>query len=392
MERKIFVGIDISKEKFDACGMDDCGQEVIENTTYTQDLEGYGKFLGTIETLSKMLKARLVFGLESTGIYHVPLYDYLRQHGYTVRIFNGLELRGLRKSQIRKTVTDKISARLLANHLRMCLDVEKESPVPMELRNLTELVGVRERLIKKQTAIKNQLRRDLDLLFPGFTNVFEDILCKSCVELLKHAVTPKEIEKMDLEELYKYVSKKKALQLKNVARKSKSADYVERTLRFDILSLIRQAECISAEIGYAEKAIEEEYQKLEHPVKSIPGVGPITGSTIIAKLGDISKFLDGSKIAAFAGLDVVIKQTGKSRVEMHISKRGDSELRKALFLAAFVGTRCNPVLKPIYQKKIAQGKAHKDAVIVCARKLCDIIHSVWRRNKPFTYPYPPPKE
>ncbi|MEW6070279.1 MAG: IS110 family transposase [Candidatus Thermoplasmatota archaeon] len=386
MERKISIGIDISKEKFDACGMDNDGREVLENTTYRQDLEGYGKFLGTAETLSKMLKARLVFGMESTGIYHVPLYDYLRQRGYTVRIFNGLELRGLRKSRIRKTITDKISARLLANYLRMCLDVEKESPVPMELRNLVELVGIRERLVKKQTAIKNQLRRDVDLLFPGFTNVFEDILCKSCVELLKHAVTPREIEEMNLEELYRYVSKRKALQLKNVARKSKSADYVEKTLRFDILSLIRQAECISAEINYAEKMIQEEYQKLDHPIKSIPGVGPITGSTIIAKLGDISKFFDGSKIAAFAGLDVVIKQTGKSKVERHISKRGDSGLRTALYLAAFVGTRCNPVLKPFYEKKIAEGKTQREAVIACARKLCDIIHSVWRRNKPFTYP------
>ena len=254
------------------------------------------------------------------------------------------------------------------------------------LAGILELCRIKERLTKKATRIKNQLIRDLDLIFPGFTSIFSDIWCKSCLTLLEHVCTPKEIINTAKETLKKYVSEKHAIKLKKVAGVAVSASNFDRSVIFEIRSLCRQTRCIQSETALVEKEIEKEYTEIKTPLQSIPCIGPITGPIILTGLGDIKNFDHPKKIIAFAGIDPVIKESGKSRKECKISKRGSASLRWALYQAAFVGTRCNPVLKAYYEKKKVEGKEHRDAVICCARKLCYIIYSVLKNNKEFYIP------
>jgi transposase len=386
MLNEIFVGIDTSKEYVDVAVIDTKGQELMATKRYNQDLECYETLFKDVNKISHMTKGNVVIGMESTGVYHVPLYDFFAGKGLHVRIFNGLEIRGLRKTRIRKTKTDKIDAKLIANALRYCYELEKKSPVPNELRNLREFCRIRDRLIKKRTTIKNQLVRDLDLIFPGLTNLFDNKLGKKFMKLLAHACTPGDIQRMPIEILRKYISESKAERIKEIADNSQGAVDLDKAICFEIKSLVRQGRCIIQEVGRVEKAIEKEFNKISSPIKSIPGIGSITGAVIHAEIGDIRNFDNPKKIVGFAGLDPVIKESGKSKIRCRISKRGSTQLRWALYNAAFTGTRFNPVLKAYYEKKMTEGKHHNDAVVCCARKLCCIIYSVLKNNKPFYVP------
>jgi len=303
----VYVGIDTSKDFFDGATVDIRGSELMETTRYKQDINGFQEFYDNIKEICKITKSSLLIGIESTGIYHLPLYDFLVSKGYQVRVFNGLEIRGLRKTRIRKTRTDKIDAKLIANALRYCFEPEKKCPVPNELRNLREFCRIRFRLKVKRIRVKVQLVRDLDLIFPGFSNLFREKLSARLTKLLKHACTPKEIQKMSIEDLRKYVPETKAIQIKELANKSKGATNLDKAIKFEIKSLIREGKLIENEMQKVENKIERELNKTIHPVRTIIGIGPVTSAIIIAELGDINKFNGPNKIVAFAGIDPVIK-------------------------------------------------------------------------------------
>lgn len=386
MVNQVYVGIDTSKDFFDSSAIDIRGSELMETTRYNQDITGFQEFYEKVKEICNVTKSSLLIGIESTGIYHVPLYDFLVRRGCQVRVFNGLEIRGLRKTRIRKTKTDKIDAKLIANALRYCYEPDKKCPLPIELRNLREFCRIRYRLKVKRIRIKVQLVRDLDLIFPGFSNLFREKLSNRLATLLKHACTPKEIQKMSIEELQKYVPKTKAIQIKELADKSKGATNLDRAIKFEIKSLIREGKLIENEMQKVENKIERELNKTIHPVRTIIGIGPVTSAIIITELGDINKFNSPKKVVAFAGIDPVIKESGKSRYGFRISKRGSKRLREALFQAAFTGSTLNPVIREYYKRKRSEGKTHKNATICCARKLCHIIYAVWKNNKPFYIP------
>ncbi|MDI6916196.1 MAG: IS110 family transposase [Thermoplasmatales archaeon] len=386
MGNMVYVGIDTGKETFSACALNIEGTELMTPTKYEHGREEYRKFLGNAKAIASVTGGRLLFGIESTGIYHVPLYDYLTKRNYQVRVFNGLELSGMRKSRIRKTKTDAIDARLIAGYLLMCFDKDKRSPLPLELRNLREFCRIKKRLTRNLTRIKNQLIRDLDLIFPGFTGIFSDMLGKSCLELLEEACTPKEIIGMSKEKLRKYVSEKHAVKLKIAAAKTTSVSSFDESVVFEIGSLCRQARCLLDELSGVKKEIDSEYSQIKTPLQSIPCIGPGTGPVILAEIGDVKNFDHPKRIVGFAGIDPVIKESGKSRKECRISKRGSASLRCALYQAAFAGITCNPVIKAFYRKKRSEGKTHRDAVVCCARKLCYIIYSVLSNNRVFYVP------
>ena len=119
---------------------------------------------------------------------------------------------------------------------------------------------------------------------------------------------------------------------------------------------------------------------------SIPGIGPVTGSVILGKICDISRFENAEKLVAFVGMDPVINESGKQRSQRSISKRGDSSLRSAIYQSTLAAVRGNPVISEFYRRKVDGGMPKKKALVAASRKQCHIIWSVWHNNKPFEVP------
>jgi transposase len=90
---------------------------------------------------------------------------------------------------------------------------------------------------------------------------------------------------------------------------------------------------------------------------------------------------------AFAGIDAAVRQSGEFEgTNNRMSKRGSPYLRRALYQAALVastGRNPDPVLRAFYQMKLSEGKHHSVCVGAVSRKLCYIIYSVLKDNRPF---------
>jgi len=114
---------------------------------------------------------------------------------------------------------------------------------------------------------------------------------------------------------------------------------------------------------------------------SVPGIGPVTLRTLIAELPELGR-LDRRKIAALVGVAPINRDSGTMRGRRSIAG-GRPAVRTALFMAALVASRKNPIIAPYYAKLRAAGKTAKQALTACIRKLVVILNAILRDRKPW---------
>lgn len=123
------------------------------------------------------------------------------------------------------------------------------------------------------------------------------------------------------------------------------------------------------------------WREAEDLLSSVPGVGPVTSRSLIAELPELGT-LDRKKIAALAGLAPFTRQSGTWKGKAFIGG-GRTAVRTTLFMAAFVATRFNPVLKAFYQRLLAAGKPKILAIVAVARRLLTILNAILRDRRPW---------
>src|SRR5205823_14261428 len=114
---------------------------------------------------------------------------------------------------------------------------------------------------------------------------------------------------------------------------------------------------------------------------SVPGIGKATLRPLIAELPGLGR-LTRRKIAALVGVAPINRDSGTLRGRRTIAG-GRSAVRAALYMAALVASRRNPVIAPHYAKLRAAGKTGKQALIACIRKLVVILNAILRDRKPW---------
>jgi hypothetical protein len=102
----------------------------------------------------------------------------------------------------------------------------------------------------------------------------------------------------------------------------------------------------------------------------------------------IDRFNSPEKLAAFAGIDPSVKQSGEFiGIKVRMSKRGSPYLRRALFLASVACNLHNSALHAPYEKTF-QGKRHYIALSAIARKLVNIIFKIMKSGEPYVMVMP----
>jgi len=155
------------------------------------------------------------------------------------------------------------------------------------------------------------------------------------------------------------------------------AKKIERHLAF----LERELADIDADIDAGVRA-SPAWRETEELLTSVPGVGPVTARTLIAELPELGQ-LDRRKLAALVGVAPFNRDSGAWRGHRMISG-GRTCLRNALYMAALVATRCNPVIKAAYQRFVARGQPGKVALIACLRRLLTILNAIVRDRQPWS--------
>ena len=120
------------------------------------------------------------------------------------------------------------------------------------------------------------------------------------------------------------------------------------------------------------------WRERDELLQSVPGIGDVVARTLIADLPELGR-LDRKQIAALVGVAPLNRDSGKMRGK-RTTWGGRAKVRCALYMAALVASRRNPVLKAFYQRLVSPGKAKKLALTAVMRKLLTILNAMVRDN------------
>jgi transposase len=328
----MYLGIDIHKRYAQVAVMDDSGEIVEEVRVQNANLGDLAeKYVGA----SAAIEA-------TSNYYHI--YDTLSEY-LDVTVANPGKLNMIANSDKK---TDRVDAKELARMVR--LDSVPESYVPTdEWREARVLVRGRQSLVESRTKYANKIH---DLVADhGITEDVEPMRVKGR-EILRDLSIP-----------------------------SPWNGVLESYL--DVI------ETLTEEIKALEQRIEQRAESLEETqlLMTIPGISHYTALTIYAELGKVSRF-DGDKaVVSFAGLNPVIRESGDSRFEGGISKRGSGRIRWLLVQAAHTAVhRCNDEYLSRFYDRLAGKKTPKEAIVATARKMLVSIYHMLDRKEVYDPP------
>lgn len=322
------VGIDIAKEKFNAClFMYDiasdmgCGTKSVE---FKNTKQGFNQLVKWARK-ECIKEYPLTFLMEPTGVYYEPLAYHLCKIQQTVYIVMPNKARDFCNYEGIKTKTDEMDARCLA--LLGCVN-RKLTPwqppkaIFHELRQMTRFV---EEMQKVRTMFTNHL------------------------EALTHSAEPVSSVVKHYEKLIADIDKLLETNLKNI--KAKIA---------------------------TDKELEEKVER----ICTIKGIGYLTVVTIIAETNGFNLITSRKQLASFAGLDVIARQSGNEDPKHVISKKGNTHIRRVLYWPGISSSRFNPQMKDMYGRICKRNPKVKMIGITAAmRKMLLLTYTLWKNGE-----------
>jgi transposase len=383
------VGIDIGKRNHEATIIDQTGSIIGKAFRFANSFTGFNRLK---ETVKRITGNDVVFGMEATGHYWLALYTHLRKEGFTVHVINAIQSDALRAMYIRQQKNDRRDSFIIADVIRFGRFCET-SVAPTDLFALRELCRHRFYVVDSVSDIKRKVIALLDQVFPEYESLFSDTFGKASLELLSEFTTPEEVLNVDTDKLVEIISIAshgrlgfdKVTEIQSAARNSFGILLATDTIALLIRQYIEQIRFVEKQIGVLDEEIARLLSAFDTQLTSITGIGPTLAAVILSEIGDVKRFDSAAKLAAFAGVDPTMKQSGDftgSRARM--SKRGSPYLRRALWLAATVASFKDPSISIFYRRKRSEGKSHMTALGHVARKMVNIIFAVLRDNSPYS--------
>jgi len=385
-----YVGIDVAKRQHKVSMMKENGDLMSKPFSVSNNREGFE----TLQERLAELEEPVDIGLEATGHYWLALFDYLTRAGYSVHVLNPLQVNAYQRSGIRKRKTDKIDATWIADFVRIGGAHPGPGPdaMPAYLQ-LRQLARFRMSLSDQVGDAKRRILGVLDRIFPEYESLFSSVFIISSRRLLAEAVTPQEYAEFDLDELAQLLKQSsrgrlglsKAQEIQTAARRSIGVTFLADAARVQIGCLLAQMEFLQQQVAEVDAALEQLVQELpDQYLTTIPGIGPVNAAVILGEIGDVQRFASIEKLAAFAGIDPSVYESGQFKAsQAHMSKRGSPHLRHALWLAAGIARQHDPDLRAYYEKRLAEGKPYGVVMGAICRRLLNRIYAVLREQRPY---------
>ncbi|MFC2133841.1 IS110 family transposase [Bacteroidota bacterium] len=360
----MYCGIDVAKNKSQICFLSN-DKKVLSNFEIVHNDEGFHR-------LTKGLSKDSIIGLETTGVYSQTIYYYLKNLSYNVSYINNNRLKNFSDLQYPTIKNDKIDAQMIAeylfhNHKRM---------VVADFNELKDIVRLYVKMTKQLTKYKYMFKSQLNIIFPEIETNYSINITKTIPNLLLLCPSPKELMLTDPNKLLKILKtkvKSNRLNLEfikgvqELAKKSIGVkDYPTKCFQRTIQLMLFYNELIDE--------LKEEMNILidKTPYKSlleISGYATIGVATIIGEIQDIRKFSNHKKFVKYIGLDVTEHQSGTTKKNSYISKKGNNTLRNLFYNLALGSLSRDQELRTFYDKLREKGKHPKKCLTATSRKL-----------------------
>jgi transposase len=333
-----YLGIDVSKSSL-AVALTDRQEKILwSNKSVPNNQVGFKKLVEQIlKHAAKKSEGQdfvIAAGMEATGVYGEQLAHFLHDNNHEGRIvpyvLNPAAVRSYSDACMEINKNDPRDARGIASFLSLAIARGQVSPwrAPSEEEHtLRALSRRREELVHLLTSEKNRL------------------------EKLNNMASPSEEVVKSVEEHIQYLK----AAIANIAEDIDDHIDTHPMLR-------RNAEFL----------------------RSIPGIGEVSTSTVLGEAGDISKFEGVKQFTSFVGITPMEYTSGSSiNKRSMISRRGNTRIRHCLYMATMIAVRINPVLREFYRRLLERGKVKKVALIASMRKLLHLIWGVLKNQRMF---------
>jgi transposase len=314
------VGIDVSKKKLDAALL--AGGK-LKYKVVENTAKGYTELVVWLRKQDVVIED-VHACMESTGVYSEPVALGLVALGLKVSMVNPNLVKGFGQSENIRNKNDRADAGVIARYCATMRPPPWQAPSP-ELRQLRSLTD-------REAALKDMRQQEENRL-EAYTFVNDVAMQAEAQRLI--AIFDEDIKRL----------------------KKDIDDHIDRHP-----DLKRDVDLMT----------------------SIPGLGRVTAAKVISRVGDIRRFTDAKKLAAYLGVTPKQRQSGSSvRGRSTISRMGSGEVRTAMYMPAITAIRYNPLIAAFAERLSANGMAKMAVVVAAMRKLVHQIYGVVCSGQPF---------
>lgn len=397
------VGIDIAKDVHAAQITDFRGRVLTpRHLSFSNTLEGFERLISWIHDVqAKKGLPSLIIGLEPTGHYWFNLANWLLEKGIHVALVNPVTTHRNKENRDNSpSKNDPKDAEVIADVVGRGYYTDY-TPQAEGFERLKVLMNDREYWVKYQISLGNRIIRWIDLYFPEFRQVFQDWTVDRSIASLRQFPLPSDLHGMEADEVIEgwrkqgmrraggVSGKAKAVHLIMVAKCSIGDIRAQEEARRDLRRLLDHYENLTKQL----EEIQQEITALLNDIPmtkqllSIPGMGVITVAALLGFAGDLSHYAHGRQLLRRAGLNLAECTSGKFKGQIKLSKRGDSALRKYLFLGVLNLVRQNADFKRWHEHNQKKGMKKAASIFKLIGKLARILIGMVQRGESYRLEY-----
>ena len=388
---KHILSFDIAKGKSVYCFIDEKRNVIRDATLIEHKKDEFDELFNFISKYKS-----LVVIMESTSVYHLPVENYFRSKAVETIVMNPKLVKQFRDT-LNKSKTDKLDCFKIARCYLGTIDnlYQKQD----EYFIFNPLARQYWSLVEGQTRLKNRYKQLIEIVFPEFNLLFDDLYSDLALNFIHDFPHPVLFVNRRNDYLMNYLKtknettqafrfKNKVLKMKELAKNSLCYVSVDSLQVQNLIQVIEMIQYHKQEIEKIKNQLINNLKntKLFKIINSIPGFGDFSTALFLAEVGDIARFNERKEFISFIGIDSVTSQSGIASYHGPISKSGSKFARTILFnvvttlvqISAHTNKE-NPIYL-FFRKKQSEGKHHYKCIIACENKLCKTIYKMCTSN------------
>ena len=384
---KHILSFDVAKGKSVYCFLDEKRNVIRDATLIEHKKDEFDELFNFISKYKN-----IVVIMESTSVYHLPVENYFRSKTIETIVMNPKLVKQYRDT-LNKSKTDKLDCFKIARCYLGTIDnlYQKQDEYFM----FNPLARQYWSLIEGQTRLKNRYRQLIEIVFPEFNLIFDDLYSDLALNFIHDFPHPILFVDRRIDYLMNYLKEKngttqafrfknKVLKMKELAKNSLCYVSVDSLQVQNLIQIIEMIQYHKQEIEKIKNQLINNLKntKLLKIINSVPGFGDFSTALFLAEVGDITRFNERKEFISFMGIDSITSQSGIASYHGPISKSGSKFARTILFnvvttliqISAHTDKE-NPIYL-FFRKKQSEGKHHYKCIIACENKLCKTIYKM----------------
>jgi transposase len=357
----------MERSRSKVCGIDVHKRFLVATILERNGLKKTEKFQNNLEHLLKIREWIITeqcqaVAFESTGEYWVSLYEVLQ--GYVeIIVANSYHIKWIPGKKT-DTIDSEWIAELALNDL-----ISPSRILSKEKRDLRALTRLREKLVNERTSHKNRVHKVLDSACIRLSAYFTDLFGKAGLKILKcilSGVPPEEV----VRKLPKRLHPQSDAILEAIRTQLSTHQLIQLQTSVSMIDLLND------KIKALEQTILNDLQKERRKLlilMSVPGIGTIGATTLLAEIGDVNDFSSPDKLTKWVGITPRVYQSADKLHTGSITKQGSKHIRWILVEIAHSCIRTKNTALRIFFDRIFNRSGYKKAIVALARKILKLV-------------------